>query len=267
MVPEDDVADEPVRPAGAQAASRARRASARGRSAARRSPRSRSPSTTATDSATGSGACRRTGRRRAPPRPSSPREHPVAERRKLARARARAPVHTAVRCIPRKANAVSTARRPARASRPGQVSPQVTPPTNPWRAASTIWVAGLYLATVWSQPLSRASGAYAVVVRIEDEHPGLHQRRGRLRLELERQRAPPEGGEGAHPHDDHDRDRQPSDPRPAHPEREADHQQDRRRDQRPQAGRDHQAGEQDRSAARGRPAAGRTSPARCRGPG
>ena len=49
---------------------------------------------------------------------------------------------SAVRCMPRSA-VVNTATNPTSASNPGHVSPQVTGPTNPWRAASTIWVAGL----------------------------------------------------------------------------------------------------------------------------
>ena len=66
----------------------------------------------------------------------------------------------AVRRISRRARAPSDEQERAQARRsPGQVSPQVTPPTKPWRAASITCVIGLMLATSWSQPCSSASGA------------------------------------------------------------------------------------------------------------
>ena len=48
---------------------------------------------------------------------------------------------------------------PGTATIPGQVSAQLSPPRNPWRAASSTWVTGLTWAIDFSQPCSSAIGA------------------------------------------------------------------------------------------------------------
>ena len=54
-----------------------------------------------------------------------------------------------IRSMPRSAKNAKTAISPARATKPGHVSPQVTPPvTKPWRAISRTWVTGLISDTV-----------------------------------------------------------------------------------------------------------------------
>src|SRR5204863_6563041 len=62
--------------------------------------------------------------------------------------------HSSVtRYIWRSDRAPRKATRPASATRPGQVPPQLRPPMNPCLAASVTWVTGLIWATVCRQPV------------------------------------------------------------------------------------------------------------------